>query len=94
MKNNILNKYTYEYNYAPENYRRSNMKYNNHNYEDRIIDIENDSLRKEYDEKYSNNKNLFLMNEITKLKNKYLLAKEKLDLAKNQKNSQKYYKFI
>ena len=91
MKNNILNKYTYEYNYAPENYRRSNMKYNNHNYEDRIIDIENDSLRKEYDEKYSNNKNLFLMNEITKLKNKYLLAKEKLDLAKNQKEKDDKY---
>ena len=91
MKNNILNKYTYEYNYIPENYRRSNLKYNNHNYEDSIIDIENDSLRKEYDEKYSNNKNLFLMNEITKLKNKYLLAKEKLDLAKNQKEKDDKY---
>ena len=92
MNESILNnnKYTYEYNYIPRSYVRNNSNYNN-NYEYNLNNIENESLRNEYDENYSNNHSYILMNEISKLKNKFNLAKEKLELAKNQKQKDDKY---
>ena len=99
MKDNILNEYTYHYKYIPQNDLKSNSIYknnykeiNNYNREYNYNkNIENDSLGNEFNETSSNNKSFILMNEINKLKKKYLLAKEKLEIAKNQKEKDNKY---
>ena len=89
-----FNKYTYNYNSRSDlrnnkinkNYDE-NTNYNNYN------NIQDYSLRNEYDENNINNNNFILLNEINELKKKFSIAKEKLEIAKSQKeNDDKYIK--
>lgn len=101
MKENIFNKYTYEYQFPRNNLRKSELLNNNYeeninynkynNYISKYNDIENKSLRNDYNENNMNNKSLILMNEIESLKRKYNIAKEKLELAKSQKEKDDIY---
>ena len=107
MEGNFFDNYTYEYKNIPLNNLITNNLLNNNNYGENIIynkynnynreyknyndEMENKLLRNEYEDNNSNNKSFTLMNEINELKKKYLMAKEKLELAKNQKEKDDKY---
>ena len=92
MDEKHIKKYTY--NYIARDDLRNNKKFSNNYDENRNFNnynFEDHSLRNEYDKNNLNNNSFILLNEINELRKKFTMAKEKLEIAKSQKeNDDKY----